>query len=134
MEARVAFHLHRLKLVGRALHRAGYQFRDAADLAAGRQLLSPHAVIQLANALAVSPLELTRPLSAEESREWAFYRAAATDPTHVWQAARRAWTSHGLTDKAAAELMGFKPKTLSKAKDRRFGINFAAAFSLTTLP
>jgi hypothetical protein len=93
----VAFHLHRLKLIGRALHQVGYHKTDAADLAAARSGLSEARVTALATRLGVESVELTRELSPDEQRQWAFYRACAADPQHVWNAARTAWTANGLT-------------------------------------
>jgi hypothetical protein len=128
----VAFHLHRLKLVGAALHRAGYHKTDAADLAAGRVPLGFPEITALAAALGIPLAEISRPLTSAEKREWAFYRAAASDPRHVWDAARAAWTDKGLTDKDAAAIMGFQKSTLADAKRNPFALTFTAALQLTT--
>ena len=128
----MAFHLHRLKLVGRALHRAGYHKTDAADLAAARSGLSDIRVTALATRLGVDIAELTRDLSPDEQRQWAFYRACAADPQHVWDAARTAWTAKGLTDKDAAAIMGLKATTVINTKFRLFALSFTAATRLTT--
>jgi hypothetical protein len=128
----VAFHLHRLKLVGRALHQAGYHKTDAADLAAARSGLSEARVTALATRLGVGTAELARELSPDEQRQWAFYRACAADPQHVWAAARTAWAERGLQDKDAAALLGFSPKRLSKALAIGRPLQFEAAARLTT--
>src|SRR5262245_15739979 len=73
IEARVAFHLHRLKLVGRPMHRCGFHTVDAADLAAGRTPLSEDRVDALAQRLGVVTIDLIRRLTECETREWAFY-------------------------------------------------------------
>jgi len=41
----------------------------------------------------------------DKQRAWAFYRACAADPQHVWAAACTAWTSKGISDKEAAAIM-----------------------------
>lgn len=128
----MAFHLHRLKLVGRALQEAGYHKTDAADLAAARSNLSDVRVTALAMRLGVETTELARELSLDERRQWAFYRACAANPQHVWAAARAAWTSKGLTDREAATIMGLKATTVVNTKFRLFALSFTAATRLTT--
>jgi hypothetical protein len=128
----VAFHLHRLKLVGRPLHATGYHKTDAADLAAGRVPLTAVAVAELAEALDIEPTELHRALTPSENRAWAFYRVSAADPSRVWKAARDAWIGRGLTDKDAAKVMGFTPKAIAETKLRPFALSFTAALALTT--
>lgn len=128
----MAFHLHRLKLFGAALYRAGFHRTDAADLSAGRFVARHKALVALADRLGVTLHDLTRPLTAEESRAWAFYRSAAANPDHVWRSARIAWTDRSVTDKEAAHILGYKPKTVSDAQLQPFTMSFAAAMRLTT--
>jgi hypothetical protein len=128
----VAFHLHRLKLVGRTLHAAGYHNADAADIAAARNLLTQRDIDALAERLGVTRPDLTRQLTPDEQRQWAFYRASAANPREVWSAARAAWTSRGLSERDAAKVMGLKPTTIINTKYRVFALSFAAALRLTT--
>jgi hypothetical protein len=132
LEARVAFHLHRMKLVGRALHQAGYHNADAADLAAARTLISQSFLEELARRLGVSAAELSRPLTPDEQREWAFYRASAADPSYVWNAARSAWTAKGLSETAAAAIMGLNRTTVAHAVVRSHVLTFKSALRLST--
>jgi hypothetical protein len=71
-------------------------------------------------------------LTPHEKREWAYYRTSATDPHHVWNAARALWRQHGLEDKDAAALMGLKPSTVADSRTKRFVLRFNAAQRLTT--
>jgi hypothetical protein len=130
----VAFHLHRLKLFGRALHQAGYDRNAAADLAAARMPVAAQLVAELALRLGITHKELTRPLSGEEARQWAFYRASAANPQHVWDAARAAWRTAGLTDREAATVMGYGPSVPSRARalPTKIALSFVAAARLTT--
>jgi hypothetical protein len=130
----VAFHLHRLKLVGQPLVRAGYNPNLAADIAQARfpwRLISPTA---LAAQFGINPNELTRELTDDERRQWAFYRASARNPDHVWNAARSAWSAAGLTDKQAASIMRYKQSNVSRATTRPHShvLNFDAAMRLTS--
>ena len=106
LEARVAFHLHRLKLVGAALRRAGYDRNTAADIAAARTALSAPSLSTLAVRLGSELHELTRTLTADELRQWSYYRRAASDPQYVWATACSAWRAAGLSDKEAAAVTG----------------------------
>jgi hypothetical protein len=71
-------------------------------------------------------------LTHDERREWAFYRASATDPDYVWKAARTAWITHGLSDREAAKLIGYTPKALSIAMHTHRPLQFSTAARLTT--
>lgn len=128
----MAFHLHRLKLVGRALHAAGYHKTDAADLAAARLRLSQNDVTTLAGRLGIAASELLRNLSAQDQREWAFYRVSAANPRGVWVAARAAWSAKGMTDGEAAAVMGFSANVTASAHRRPFALSFVAARRLST--
>jgi hypothetical protein len=115
LEARVAFHLHRLKLVGAALRRAGYDRNTAADIAAARTALSAPSLSTLAVRLGSELHELTRTLTADELRQWSYYRQAASDPQYVWVAACSAWRAAGLSDKEAAAVMRYAAPTVTRA-------------------
>jgi plasmid maintenance system antidote protein VapI len=119
-------------LVGRALNLAGYNKNDASELTAARRQLSRTALTALSNALHVSIEQLSRPLTNDEQREWRFYRASASNPADVWQLARNAWLARALTDKKAAELIGYSPKRLSKDINTRRPMTFSTAARLST--
>lgn len=134
LEARVAFHLHRLELVGRSLLMAGYDRNRAADVAAARGALAQEEVVKLAEGLGIAVQQLTRKLSLEEQRAWSFYRLAAFEAEYVWTAARRLWQSNGLSDVEAARVMGYSKSAIAKAKTQphRFTLTFEQAARLTT--
>lgn len=108
IEARLAFHLHRLHLHGRPLASLSPTIKRhrAVDIAAGRISLSPDEVRTLARLLHVDPHELIRPLTDAEQLEWFFYSVSATYPSDVWANARNAWQADGLTIRQAAQAMG----------------------------
>jgi len=126
--------LHRLKLVGRALRRAGYDRNTAADVAAARTALTAPSLSTIAARLGSEVHELTRPLTADELRQWSFYRSAASNPQHVWSAASSAWRDAGLSDKQAAATMHYAPPTVSRglAQPNKHLLSFAAATRLAT--
>jgi plasmid maintenance system antidote protein VapI len=130
----VAFHLHRLKLVGRPLWQAGYDRNTAADIAAARTALSDPSLSKLAACLGTQVHELTRPLTVGELREWSFYRRAVSNPQHVWAAACAAWRAAGLSDKQAAMVMGYAAPTVTRAlaHPSRSILSFDRALRLTT--
>jgi hypothetical protein len=130
LEARVAFHLHRLKLVGQPLHRAGFHKTDAADLSAARVPLSQGDIARLARAMGVETKDLRRALTTHEKREWAFYRSSAADAPEVWRKAREAWIQKQLTDRQAANIMRMSPSAVSPL--RAAVLAFPAALRLTT--
>jgi hypothetical protein len=130
----VAFHLHQLKLVGRALLDAGYDKTDAADLAAAKTPLSVPTVHRLARSLNIDLSELARPLTPDELRAWAFYRASASNPDYVWSSARQAWRTAGFSDARAARVMGCDPSVVWRATSTpdRTILSFDRAARLTT--
>jgi hypothetical protein len=130
----VAFHLHRLKLAGRRLREVGINPNSAADLAAARTPLTTIAAYALARILDVSTTELTRALEPDEVRVWAFYRAAAANPRHVWDSARRAWRAACCSDVQAAQIMGVDPSVIWRAATapNRHILSFERAKRLTT--
>lgn len=130
----MAFHLHRLGLVGRALRDAGYNVHDAADLAAGRTALNSMSATGLAERLGIAVQQLSRELSDDETRAWSFYRRAAADPQHVWRNAQQAWRTAGVNDQQAADIMGVNPSVLrlSRIAATRYTLSFERASKLTT--
>lgn len=130
----MAFHLHRLGLVGRALREAGYNVHDAADLAAGRTKLTTAACTQSAERLGIAVQQLTRDLTEEEVRSWSFYRRAAADPNYVWASARAAWQAASCTAQQAADIMGLDASVVwrSVAAPTRRVLDFNRAVRLTT--
>jgi hypothetical protein len=135
IEARVAFHLHRLKLVGRALRQVGFHPGDAADLAAARLPMSPGYLAYIAGALEVAPAELQRRLTSSEQRQWDFYRASAANPRQVWRKARDAWRAASLTDHEAAHILQIQPALIRRATSvagRPVTLSFERAVRLST--
>ena len=130
----MAFHLHRLGLVGRALRNAGYNVHDAADLTAGRTVLSSVGATGLAERLGIAVQQLSRELSEDERRAWSFYRRAAAAPQHVWSSARRTWHLANLSDQEAATIMGIDKTSIAQAlsKPSRRVLSFEHAARLTT--
>ena len=97
----MAFHLHRLGLVGRALREVGYNMHDVADLAAGRTSLKSTDTTEMAKRLGIAEQQLTRDLTEQENRIWAFYRRSAADPKYVWNSARVAWQAAEFSEQQA---------------------------------
>lgn len=130
----MAFHLHRLGLVGISLIRAGYDANSAADLAAARRPLKPDTLTKLAEQLGIAEAQLTRALYSDETRQWAFYRASARNARVVWEAARAAWKQAGLSDSEASTILGYSRSVLTRAKKApgMQALSFAAALRLTT--
>lgn len=131
----MAFHLHRLGLVGRALREVGYNMHDAADLAAGRMSLKSADTTELAERLGIAEQQLTRSPTNEEGRAWAFYRRAAANPSYVWNSARTAWRAANCSDRQAAGIMGLKKSNVSTAVSStatRRVLTFHQAARLTT--
>lgn len=106
MQARVAYHLHRLKLTGRRLRDCRYcPPYQVTEITQGRVFLQTKDVASLARCLAVEADELSRPLTAQEDVEWAFYRASASQGEKVWQKAHMAWDAAGWSITQAAHVM-----------------------------
>lgn len=107
LQARVAYHLHRLKLTGRRLRDCRYcPLYQVAEITQGRVFLQDKDVASLGRCLAVDVTELSRPLTAQEDVEWAFYRASASQGGKVWQKAHNAWEAAGWSITRAAQVMG----------------------------
>lgn len=107
LSAKVAFHLHRLRLTGKRLRDCGfvpgYQVRE---LAQARLRLAIHDVEKLASCMDVPVVELARDLTVREAEIWSFYRASARQAGKVWARARVAWERQHLSVREAALIMG----------------------------
>jgi len=136
LEALVAYHLHRLRLTGRALAPVRYLSRPGLqDLTQARRPLSDHKAALLAQALNVPPEELTRPLTSDEATAWAFYRASARAPRYVWRQAQSLWRSAGPSNRQAANVMGLPqhaPANALNLRRRPITLTFPPALRLTT--
>jgi hypothetical protein len=114
-EARVAYHLHRLKLIGDPLRDTAFvPDRYVSEISLGRAPLTEKDVAELALRLSVRPSELTRELTQDETNEWRFYRISARYPHEVWSRARESWRTANLTNTQAAQILGMDPGLLSK--------------------
>lgn len=115
--ARLAFHLHRLRASATALTCSGLvaNRNDATLLLQARITLSNTELAALALALDTSPHQLTRALTPDEDREWLFYRVSAQNRALLWQRAQTLWHNHGLSQRAAARIMGYSPSHVSRA-------------------
>lgn len=106
LEARVAYHLHRLKFVGEPLRNARFvPARYLGDLTKGRMPLTAGDLAELARGLDVGVEELSRPLTEGEKMEWAFYRSSARHANEVWRRALKAWTAAGLSNRQVAAIL-----------------------------
>lgn len=136
LEARVAYHLHRLHLTGPALRRVRYLSRPGLqDLTQGRRPLNDAKAALLAQALNIPTSELTRPLTPDEDAAWAFYRTSARNPRHVWQQAQTLWRAAGLSNRQAAEVMGlpyYTPANALNVRRRPITLSYPPALLLTT--
>lgn len=113
LEARVAFHLHRLRLTGKRLRDASGR-HDHSDLVQARITLTAADVAVLAHILGLAPDDLSREPTSAESSEWRFYRYSAFNAGEVWQRAARLWRARGYSDKQAATFMGIDPALVVK--------------------
>lgn len=113
LEARVAFHLHRLRLTGKRLREASRR-HDHSDLVQARVVLTMDDVDRLARALGLPAHDLSRAPTPTEYAEWNFYRYSAFNAGEVWQRAARIWRSRGIADTLAANVMGLDPALVSK--------------------
>lgn len=88
LEARLAYHLHRLRLSGAPLRQAlGKGAKTTTALSQGRVSVSLSYVTELALALNIATDELTRELTHEEADNWRFYRTSAQNQQAVWDKA-----------------------------------------------
>ena len=110
LEARVAYHLRRLRIRWRDVRASGLLPRDdLVELVQGRLTLSEEMVSDLARRLGVSPADLSRPLTEHESEGWHFYRTSARHRLHVWRRAQVSWERAGLSLRLAAAVMDLRP-------------------------
>jgi hypothetical protein len=138
LEARVAYHLHRLKLAGAPLRKSGFLPQShLAYISQGRMRLSRNDVLRLAEALAIDVDAITRALTTNESAEWEFYRTSARHPRQVWQRARALWQSVDISDAEACRILKISRPTLAQSLvdpplKPRTTLSFAAAARLST--
>jgi len=109
LEARLAFHLHRLNLTGEPLRQAlNGKAKLATALTQGRASVSHGFISELASALNLASDELTRPLIEDETRAWSFYRSSAANKAAVWSNALEIAKGNNLTLRALARAIGMK--------------------------
>ncbi len=113
LEARVAYHLHRLRLTGKPLRDSSRPFNHS-DLVQARCTLTPQNVAALAKSLCIPVDELTRELTVDEQSEWEFYRYSSFNAGEIWQRAAQLWRSRGFSDAEAAYAMGLEPSLVSR--------------------
>lgn len=106
LEARVAFHLHRLGLTGKPLRDCGFcRGHKCVHITQARITLLPSDVEHLARLLKLPLAELTRDLTVKESDVWTFYRYSAANAGVVWQRAHALWNNRMTTSTAAAVML-----------------------------
>ncbi|WP_409562209.1 hypothetical protein [Hyphomicrobium sp. MC8b] len=112
----MAYHLHRLGISTTALTAAAGLHRvEALHIRNGRSELSVKDLGFLADALRV-PLEaLTRLLDDGERLDWDFYRVSGRHPAAVWANVRKQVRAAGMSNAAAAQLLGFKRPNIVRA-------------------
>ena len=116
LEARLAYHLHRLHLTGAPLREAlKGKALLATALSQARASVDQAFISELAAALSITADELSRTPTDEEAREWMFYRTSARNPQSVWRHASELWSKHGVSNKQAAAIIGMKHPNLSLA-------------------
>ena len=134
LEARVAYHLRRLRIRWCDVRATGLLPRDdLAELVQGRLTLSEGVVFELAKRLDVSSVELSRTLTEQESEGWAFYRTSARHRLHVWRRAQASWERAGLSLRLAAAVMGVRAYQVAHAltdPERRLVMSYEAASRL----
>lgn len=120
LEARLAYHLHRLNLNGEPLRNAlkGKAYLATA-LSQGRASIDLNFIDTLAASLSITADELSRPPTEIEAREWGFYRTSARSPREVWQRAAVLWRSRGISNVQAAAIIGMKQPNLVRALNGR---------------
>lgn len=115
LEARFAYHLHRLAITSARLRTAlGSKAASTTSLTQARAGISLSFAHQLAELLGIDGYALTRPLTEDEAREWQFYRMSARNPFLVWQNARSQWEAGGLTQMEASRILCVPQSNLSR--------------------
>lgn len=130
LEARVAFHLHRLDLVGEPLRRCAFvPIRHVGDVTSARSPLTSRDVLELAKRLGIDDGELSRPLTEAENEEWAFYRASMRNVLGVWHRAEKLWRHAGMSSADAADILGIDRRTLYRCLSNKdaFALSFEGA-------
>lgn len=116
LEARLAFHLHRLNLTGAPLREAlqskGYL---ATALSQGRIAIEMGFLSEMATALNIAADEITRPLLEDETSEWSFYRRSAQNRQAVWENVMAIAQRHDLSIRDTAEAIGMDFADLANA-------------------
>lgn len=116
LEARLAFHLHRLRMTGRPLRDAiKAKAYLATALAQGRITIENGFIEELATALSIKPYELARPLLETESLEWSFYRSSAKNSRSVWHNAMAIARARNMSLRETANIMGMSHADLINA-------------------
>lgn len=116
LEARLAYHLHRLHLTGAPLREAlKGKALLATALSQARASVDQTFISELAAALNITADELSRTPSDDEAREWAFYRTSARNPQEVWRRASELWTNKGVSNTRAAAIIGMKQPNVARA-------------------
>lgn len=116
LEARLAFHLHRLNLTGEPLREAlNGKAKLATALTQARASVNHGFIAELAAALNVAADELTRPLVTDETREWSFYRSSAQNRQLVWSNAARLASEQNLSLRDIADIIGLHVSDVAKA-------------------
>lgn len=113
VEARFAFHLHRLNLTGKPLLKAlNGKARTSTALSQARMTISVAAIAELAAILNTAAEELLRDLTEDEQREWAFYRTSARHHATVWSAIGHLLRDNEMSPTTAARLIRMKRTNL----------------------
>ena len=129
LEARVAFHVHRLGLNGTALREITGSRADAADLAAARVTLTSADVEQLARQLGIEPLELVRDLQPGEREAWAFYMRSAAFGPEMWSRAVALAENNGLSRRDVGEVLRIDRRNLARALSGTSRVVFTQAMA-----
>jgi len=117
LEARLAFHLHRLSLTGEPLREAlqGKAYLATA-LSQGRVAIENSFIEGLAVALNIAADELLRPLPQEETNEWSFYRQSAANREAVWEKAMELARLNNMSLRTTAKTIGMDVADLVNAR------------------
>jgi hypothetical protein len=120
LEARLAYHLHRLQLTGAPLREAlkGKAFLATA-LSQARASVDHDFITELATSLNIAADELSRAPTEIESHEWAFYRHSARNSSSTWEKASETWNSYGLSLREASKIIGMSHADVVRATNGR---------------
>lgn len=108
MPARVAFHLHRLRLTGTALvERAdgSLSMKAATAIANARMPIEDGDVVGMCARFGLLPDDLMRHLTSNEAYAWAYYRISDKHRDAVWHNAQRAWQNANVPVSKVAAVM-----------------------------